>query len=182
MMNNDEQQQALHSCRALDVVAIGPVARKAYAFVQRERCVYVRIYSMFEFTEELESGISLTQPLVCGVKSNITCLRSLSPLALIVDWWEIRSKLYSIGQPVNGNVETNCRNVSTRLYEMVQVLGEGQYGMVTKARKKGDGKPVTNKKICSMGRKYNEGFPVTTIRESGILISEKFAPSRASKS
>ena len=60
---------------------------------------------------------------------------------------------------------------------MVQVLGEGQYGMVTKARKKSDGKPVAIKKIkMAWAEKYNEGFPVTTIREIEILISERLLP------
>ena len=83
--------------------------------------------------------------------------------------------MYSIEQPVNDNVETPLsKRKCSDSYEMVQVLGEGQYGMVTKARKKSDGKPVAIKKIkMAWAEKYNEGFPVTTIREIEILISER---------
>jgi serine/threonine protein kinase len=62
-------------------------------------------------------------------------------------------------------------------YTLVSVLGEGQYGMVTKARSKSDGKLVAIKKIkMAWAEKYNEGFPITTLREINFLLSELMLP------
>ena len=141
MMNNDdEQQQTPYTLRKSAGCRSNWTQwpRKAYAFVQRERCVYVRIYSMFEFTEELESRISTyaTVGLRREKQHNLSTKSFHRSHSSLISG-EIRSKLYSIGQPVNGNVETPLsRRKCSDSYEMVQVLGEGQYGMVTKARKR----------------------------------------------
>jgi serine/threonine protein kinase len=90
----------------------------------------------------------------------------------------ILNKTYHLNQPVKLNVKTPLsRRKCSDSYELVQILGEGQYGMVTKARRKSDGKQVAIKKIkMAWAEKYNEGFPITTIREIGILISERVLP------
>ena len=103
---------------------------------------------MFEFTEELESRISTyaTVDLRREKQHNLSTKSFHRSHSSLISG-EIRSKLYSIWQPVNGNVETPLsKRKCSDSYEMVQVLGEGQYGMVTKARKKSDGKPVAIKK------------------------------------
>ena len=62
-------------------------------------------------------------------------------------------------------------------YTLVSVLGEGQYGMVTKARSHVDHSLVAIKKIkMAWAEKFNEGFPITTVREINILLGERMKP------
>ncbi|EEF29154.1 Cell division protein kinase, putative [Ricinus communis] len=62
-----------------------------------------------------------------------------------------------------------CRGIDS--YRRLDILGEGSYGQVFKAREIGTGKTVAVKKLLITDHEEKEGFPITAIREIKILTN-----------
>ncbi|EKG10312.1 hypothetical protein MPH_12593 [Macrophomina phaseolina MS6] len=63
----------------------------------------------------------------------------------------------------------NCSSIS--LYERLNAIGEGAYGIVSRARDKRDGSIVALKQIRVLEYERNNGIPLTALREISILRS-----------
>ncbi len=61
-----------------------------------------------------------------------------------------------------------CRSVET--YEQIEFIAQGTYGIVFKARGNETGEIVAVKRV-KMGHEDREGFPVTALRETNVLLS-----------
>ncbi|KAF5826062.1 kinase-like domain-containing protein [Dunaliella salina] len=60
-----------------------------------------------------------------------------------------------------------CRSVDE--FEKVDRISEGTYGVVYRAREKATGRIVALKRVKM--EKERDGFPVTSVREIGILLN-----------
>ena len=135
---------------------------------------------MFQFNDDVTNKLNLyvnKQDQQQDKSNNLTTKTFYRSHSTLLNT-NILNKVYPIHRPVQTSVETPLtKRKCSDSYELVQILGEGQYGMVTKARRKKDGKPVAIKKIkMAWAEIYNEGFPITTIREIEILVSERVLP------
>ncbi|KAH7053094.1 kinase-like domain-containing protein [Macrophomina phaseolina] len=63
----------------------------------------------------------------------------------------------------------NCSSISS--YERLNAIGEGAYGIVSRARDKRDGSIVALKQIRVLEYERNNGIPLTALREISILRS-----------
>lgn len=67
-----------------------------------------------------------------------------------------------------------CRSVD-RVYKPLRKIDEGTYGVVFAARDKVTGERVALKKVKMGNVSANEGFPITALRETNVLLSLRHA-------
>ncbi|KAJ9510851.1 hypothetical protein QJQ45_027737 [Haematococcus lacustris] len=65
------------------------------------------------------------------------------------------------------DMRKECRNVD--LFERIEKISEGTYGIVYKAREKSSGRIVALKRVKM--EKERDGFPITSVREINILLN-----------
>ncbi|KAF9632334.1 putative cell division protein kinase 10 protein [Lasiodiplodia theobromae] len=63
----------------------------------------------------------------------------------------------------------NCSSISS--YESLDAIGEGAYGIVSRARDRRSGSVVALKQIRILEYERNNGIPLTALREISILRS-----------